>query len=339
MFPGVGLRQCARTRPCRQLFHSKFGPGHSPNSQASSKFARQEVIRHLQNDPHMLRHAASGVTTNPLRWRTVVLLVAVSSSVSMAVYLGVEILKARNDPVGLKPRNVFLPLWFSFDWPYQRRFAFPDHLKYMDRPYYEVVLANENFTEHLHSNCVKYQVLDKLFRLTIVRDLLGIPLSLRSLEDDSFALWIEPKFPTVHGPQVHISKESGSLDISWQWAIKLLHWWSSVDGFLTGLGTKLDRIESSEALAKTHERGSGRVHEVVTVADKKTKRVVCGDRDYKVMFQGTFHVSHLAEKPCGVVSYTGVIDFDHLGISQGARIVQMDLTVAGEQGETIYKLS
>lgn len=256
----------------------------------------------------------------------------------MALYLGIEMYKASCDPDDAKPRNVFLPLWLSFDWPYQRRYLFPLYLKYMDMPYFLEVDANPTFQDHLQEKSVQYQVLDGLFRLAVVRDLFGIPLTLKARDSDSFDVWIEPKYPTIHGPQVHIKKENGQLDWSWKWTIKLLHW-SALDSFLTGMGKKLDRIESSDALAKTHERGSGRVHEVVLPSDKRLKLDVCGDKDYKVVFQGTFHVSHLSEDPCGVVKYTGVIDFNHLGICQGARIVKLDLAVEGDEGETLYKLT
>ena len=273
-----------------------------------------------------------------LNWKTVLFLIASSSSVTMAIYLGVEIYKASSDPDDAKPRNVFLPLWFSFDWPYQRRYAFPTYLKYIDMPYFLEVESSPSFEDTLQEKSIQYQVLDGLFRLAVVRDLFGIPLSLKSQENDTFNIWIEPKYPTVHGPQVRFEKQDGKLQISWQWTIKLLHW-SAIDTFLTGMGKKLDRMENSDALAKTHERGSGRVHEVVLPTDRKLRLDVCGDKDYKVVFQGTFHVSHLSEKPCGLVGYTGVIDFNHLGICQGARIVKLDMVVEGEEGETLYILT
>lgn len=305
----------------------------------NNNLRRQQLIHQIQNNPNMIGQVGTTFKSRSLNWRTILLLIASSSSVTMAVYLGVEIYKANNDTADGKSRNVFLPLWFSFDWPYQRKYPFPSYLKYMDRAYYDSVESTPHFEDDLHERSVQYQVLDGLFRLAVVRDLFGIPLSLRALDDDSFEIWIEPKYPTVHGPQIQITKDNGTLALSWEWAVKLLHWWSSIDSFLTGMGTKLDRIESSEALAKTHERGSGRVHELVLLSDKRVRLDLCGDRDYKVVFQGTFHMSHLSEKPCGVVNYMGVIDFNHLGISQGARIVQLDVAVEGEDGEIVYKLS
>lgn len=258
----------------------------------------------------------------------------------MAVYLGVQIYKVGSDTDDPKPRNVFLPLWLSVNWPYQRKYAFPDYLKYMDELYFEHVESTPHFASELQEKSVQYQVLDGLFRLNVVRDLFGIPLSLKSHgNEDLFQIWIEPKYPTVHGPQIHISKENRATKLDWKWAINSLHCWLSVDSFLTGIGTKLDRIELLEANAKTHERGSGRVHEVVLPSEKKVKLDVCGDKDYKVVFQGTFHVSHLLESPCGVVSYIGVIDFNHLMICQGARIVQLDLKVEREGKEVTYRIT
>lgn len=294
-------------------------------------------MHQIQNNPEVIRRA--GASKKPdLNWYTALFLVAASSSATMAIYVGVQMYKASLDPDGSKARNVFLPLWVSVDWPYQRKYPFPSYLKYIDELYYQHVQSTPNFEDELHEKSVQYQVLDGLFRLTVVRDLLGIPLTLKAQEDDTFDIWIEPKYPTIHGPQIRISKENGSVALEWSWAVKLVHWWSSVDSFISGMGTKFDRIESSEALAKTHERGSGRVHEVVLPVEKKVRLDVCGDKDYRVVFKGTFHVSHLSEKPCGKVCYIGVIDFNHLGICHGARVVQLDMVVEGEDGETLYKL-
>lgn len=292
---------------------------------------RQYIEQAIKNNPELL--------TNPqllkpgLRWRTVLLLIATSSSLSMLLYLTVQIYKVSSDTsTEVKPRSVFLPLWLSVNWPYQRKYSFPSYLQYLDPDYFSYVDAFGDYSQELHLKNVQYQVLDGLFRLTVVRDLFGIPLTLKATEEDKFDMWIEPKYPTVHGPEVQLSKQD-KLHLEWRWSVNLVRWWSSVDSFLTGIGVKLDRLDTAQA--KTHEKSSGRVHE----ASHSKLKISTGDRDYKVVFKGTFHLSDTTKAHCGIVGYCGVIDFDHLGINNGVRVVLLDLTVPGESGSVVYKLS
>lgn len=318
----------------RRLFTSFSAPcrKQSPND-IKQTLARQNLINEIQKNPQILQNAGASLGGRLLSWKTVLVLVISSSTLTMGVYLAVQVYQVSRAEPDSKPRNVFLPLWVSFDWPYQRRYAFPSYLRYVDPEFYSHVESTDRYAERLHEENVQYQILDGLFRLPAIRDRFGIPFSLKTSEADSFDMWIEPKHPTVHGPQIHISKESGRIVLSWQWSVKLVHWWSSVDSFLKGMGTKLDRLDSSPALQKTHEKGSGRVHEVIQPL--KNNSVPCGDRDYRVMFSGTFRLSDASKFRSGTVSYTGVIDFNHLGINRGARIA---LLVVDSEG-VAYKVS
>lgn len=299
------------------------------NSPFDHDVKRRFIQQTIQNNPEILR--GSKLEKPSLKWRTVFLLIASSSSLSMLLFLTVQVYKVKQDTEPVKPRSVFLPLWLSFDWPYKRRFAFPKHLQYMDPEYFSLV-GNSDFLQDLHRNNVHYQVLDGLFRLSIARDIFGFPLLLRATESDTFEMWIEPKYPTVHGPEIDISKVQGKIRLEWNWSLKLVHCWSLVDSVLTGLGVKLDRLD--EALVKTHEKASGRVHEVL----QSRLKVPCGDRDYNVLFKGTFKVSDKTETQNGTVGYTGVIDFNHLGINSGVRVVLLELTVVEEGSSVVYKL-
>lgn len=293
---------------------------------------RQNIINEIQKNPGVLTNGSGTLKSLLLPWRTILLLIASSSSLTMALYLGVQVYGVAKDE-NAEHRKVFLPLWLSFDWPSTRRYAFPDYLKYVDPEYFAQVETIGNFREWLHEENIQYQILDVLFRLPLIRDRFGVPFSLKATEDDNFNMWVEPKYPTVHGPQIDISKEEGTLRFNWRWFIKLIRFGSSVDNVLTGLAVKLDRMDS--ALQKTHERGSGRVHEVPITTERKNRKVHCGDRDYKVMFMGSFHLHVASKSHNGVVKYTGVIDFDHLGINRGARIVLLDV----ESNGVNYKVS
>lgn len=248
----------------------------------------------------------------------------------MALYLGVEVYRTYKSDEN-KTRTVFLPLWVSFDWPYQRRYAFPAHLKYVDPGFNRHIAATDDFVPNLFDHDVQYQVLDSLLRLKTARDLFGVPFSLRS-DDGGFSVWIEPKWPLVHGPQVEIAKHDGKLGFQWKWDIKPIKC-SSIDGFVTALGIKLDRIDP-EAEIKTHESSSGRVHE----ANLEVKGAVPGDRDYTIAFDGKFTIANKQNVQCGVVSYGGIIDFTHLGISNGVKILLVDLTVNSNDTPMNYKL-
>lgn len=246
----------------------------------------------------------------------------------MALYLGVEAYRTYKSEED-KTRTVFLPLWISFNWPYQRHYDFSTYLKYVD-PAFAQIASSDNFVPDLFENDIQYQVLDTLLRLKTARDLFGVPLSLRS-DDGDFSIWIEPKWPLVHGPRVEISKNEGKLGMQWKWYIKPIKC-SSVDGFFTGLGIKLDRIEP-QAEIKTHEDSSGRVHEVNHI-----EKSVAPDKDYTVVFQGKLTLSNKQNVQCGVVNYVGVIDSDHLGICNGVKILLVDLTVNSNDTPMTYKL-
>lgn len=222
------------------------------------------VKKTLQENPSIL-NGSRPLQRTGTKLKTIIILVAVSSSLTMLLYLGVQIYKVSLDTLeNVGPKSAFLPLWLSFDWPWERKFSFPKYLAYFDSEYYAYVDSVSNFTEELRLQKVEFLVLDELFKLKVVRDTFGIPLLLRTEELDSFDIWIECKHPTVHGPTIRISKEHGKLRLLWKWTVHPLSWWGSIDRALTALGLKLDRLDNTEAMKKTHEKSSGRVHEVNT---------------------------------------------------------------------------
>lgn len=300
---------------------------------------RQNFVKKaLQDNPGLLN--GNGSVEKPgMKFRTIVLLVAASSSITMLVYLGVQIYKVTLDKLeNVGPRSAFLPLWLSFDWPWERRFSFPKYLAYLDPEFHGYVESIPNFAEDLHLQSVEFLVLDELFKLKLVRDTFGIPLLLKTEQSDTFDSWIECKHPTVHGPKILITKEDGKLRLLWRWSVHPLLWWGDIDKALTALGLKLDRLDPSDAMIKTHEKSSGRVHKVNSSKDSKLKRVITTDKDYNVLFLGLFHLSNSSTTKTGRVTYSGMIDFDHMGINRGARLTLIGLSVQEGDEEVSYRI-
>lgn len=296
------------------------------------------VKKTLQENPGILN--GNGTMQKPgTSFRTILLLVAASSLLTMLAYLGVQVYNVSQDKLeNVRPNRVFLPLWLSVDWPWERKFSFPKYLAYLDPEFDAYISSIPNFTEDLRLRHVEFLVLDELFKLKLVRDTFGIPLVLKSEDLDKFDTWIECKYPTVHGPVILITKENGKLGLSWKWSVNPIPWWGSIDRALTALGFKLERLDSTDAMQKTHEKSSGRVHEVKTTKDSKLKRVICTEKDYDVLFKGLFHLSNSSTTKTGRVTFTGLIDFDHMGINRGARLTLIELNVQEEGSEVSYKI-
>lgn len=236
--------------------------------------------------------------------------------------------------------SFFIPTWFSLDWPIQRKYAFPNYLKYVDTKYYQDITAHSNFAEQLRNENVQYQILDRLFRLNLVRDKFGIPLSIVSKEDDTFSMWVEPKFPTVHGPEIQIEKLDGRLKFSWGWLIKSLNWTGKIKGILADIESKLDpMICGDESTRVAGDAVSIEIHSVSNVNDSSKVAEKCGDRNYRVHTQGTFHLHNINEDEIGTVIYTGVIDFTHLGINRGFRVASLELKTVEDGSVILYKIT
>lgn len=316
------------------FFRRNYSPNR-PNASQYDRMLRQNLVKKtLQENPGILN--GKGTMEKPKTgFGTVVLLVAASSSLTMLLYLGNKIYKVSLTELGHASQCAFLPLWLSFNWPWNRSFAFPKYLRYLDPEFNEYVENIPNFADELHLQSVQFLVLDELFRLKLVRDTFGIPLLLKTEDLDVFDSWIECQYPTVHGPKVTITKEDGKTSLSWRWAVHPLLWWGDIDKALVALGLKLDRLDPADAVKKTTEKSSGRVHEAT---DGKPKRLFTSDKDYDVVFKGLFHLSDSSNTKTGRVSYTGMIDFDHMGINRGAKLTHIGLVLTEDDEEVCYKI-
>lgn len=245
----------------------------------------------------------------------------------------------QDDPDVL-PHNLFFPLWFSMDWPCQRTYPFPDHIQYVDRQYYAEILRNPDYTQKLRDENAQYQILDRLFRLKIIRDKFGIPLTLTLDESDTFSMWVEPKYPTFHGIDVGIGKKDGRLYILCNWHIHYVNLFEDINGMIDDIGSQFDSMVCSDK--RTVVDGDlvtidlllpSSLNDPNKVAEKRD------DREYRICVQGTYHLHNTSGSPVGVLCYTGVIDFTHLGINRGFRVKSLQLKTTENGKRILYKVN
>ncbi|EGW34045.1 uncharacterized protein SPAPADRAFT_49125 [Spathaspora passalidarum NRRL Y-27907] len=295
--------------------------------------------------------------TRKLPISTVLLLIAAGSSLSMLVYVIVQYRKFEketNASAGstITTRSLFLPLWFHTNWFNRKRYQFPQGINYFDQDYHEYILTEmcqlnkssndnlENYCSILEQENIKYTVLQKLSSNSKVKQIFGLPLVIESIDISQFKIWVESKYPGVSGIRIDISKQTNeqnndsSTDVNLSWCIKPINFGSIVNNMLVQLGLKLDRLESSNAEIKTHEKSSGKVHEMKL---EKSKLVLNKNRDYDIAFTGKLLVMDKSKTKSWTLIYKGIIDFDHLMINRGVKIVSMDLK-SGTSENITYKI-
>lgn len=266
---------------------------------------------------------------------------SLSAVASIAIgYLGYHCYSVyTEDDLEVDAHHVFFPLWFSMDWPTQRTYPFPEHLKYVDKDYYETILRKPEFLKELVKEGVPCQILNCLFRLNLIRNKYGIPLALQFEENNSHSIWIEPKYPTFHGLDIGVGKHDGHVQFLIDWQIKSIDWFGEIDGMIADIESHLDPMVREESSGVA---GDTRPIDVVPVPKacsscKGTKR--CGDRDYNIVLRGSFQLYDKSGNSLGSILYSGVIDFAHLGINGGFCVTSLHLKTV-EEGEIIlYKVS
>ncbi|RLV91023.1 hypothetical protein JA1_004155 [Spathaspora sp. JA1] len=288
---------------------------------------------------------------------TVLFLIAAGSSISMLIYVFVEYRKFEKEEANtsnsgdtiITSRSLFLPLWFHTDWFHRKRYQFPQGINYFDPDYYEYIKTEmdqlnrggqeldtlKNYCSVLESENVEYTVLQKLSCNLKVKQIFGLPLILDSIDISQFKIWIESKYPTISGIRIDISRRNSSdsnTDITFQWCIKPINFGSIVNNMLVQLGLKLDRLESSNAEIKTHEKASGKIHEMKL---ENKKLILNKNRNYNIIFTGKLLVEDKFKTKSGILTYKGIIDFDHLMINRGVKIISMDLQY---NDNTTYKI-
>ncbi|CAK7893067.1 hypothetical protein CAAN4_H12992 [[Candida] anglica] len=313
---------------------------------------RQVIIDGIQNS--MLENNG-----RKLRFRTVVGLVVGSFVTTLSLYVAVQVWQLQNEEIshnGENSKRIFLPLWLNLNWIYTTKYEFPNDLQYLDKSYFEYwnselsqFKTNDKLLIDLQNENIKYKILTIMSSNRTIRKLLRFPLTLETLEDNSdrFQIWIETKCPTISGIEIDLKKsnDNSSLFKKLNWCIKPLNFKSIIEGALVQVGLKLDRLERSAANNKTHERASGKVHEV-PITEPMTHHLVLNSRkDYDVVFEGEVlladneKINDLSSR--GRLLYKGTIDFDHLLINRGVKILELSLLLpdqGNEKGYMVYKL-
>ncbi|ABN67541.2 predicted protein [Scheffersomyces stipitis CBS 6054] len=280
-----------------------------------------------------------------LSLKTIFLLIATSSSLSMVIYVAIQLLKFQdedaNQPVSRK--RIFLPFWVNSNLLYQKTFSFPAGLSYLDKEYkayLETEMAQlnkfktksdyDNYIEIFENDNIRFKVLEQVSSNLKVKQVFGLPLVVEKPADSKLQIWLETKYPSVSGLEITIEKTKAteqskkSTSISASWTVKSINIVSIINGALVSMGLKLDRLDNSEAQLKTSERGSGKIHEV-PVVDRKDNSIVNKNRDYNVIFSGELIIKDKNQFESGVLKYEGLFDFDHLMINRGVKIHKMEL--------------
>lgn len=292
---------------------------------------RHNLIRHNLKRQNLKRH-------NPV-WLILVLTASISGSIALS-YFTLNVYSVYNDENDhVDSKTIFFPVWFSVNWPIQKRYSFPEDLKYIDKKYYEELLDHAEFAEKLRDVNVVNLILDHLFRLSLIRDKFGIPLTVESVNDDSYSMWIEPKYPTVHGPQVEIGKLDGNLHFLWDWTVKSLDWFGKINGIMEDLESKLDPMICGEENSGVAGDSSLHFYPRSILSDQLKVAEKCGNRPYRVHTKGTYHLHSSTDELIGVLFYLGVIDFTHLGINRGFRVTSLHLKTVEDGKAILYKLS
>jgi hypothetical protein len=281
-------------------------------------------------------------------------LVAASSSLTMVLYVLSQFLKFSDNDDQYK--QVFLPLWFKPNWFGVSQYEFPDAIPYFgDNDYFEYVQVEldqlnhskdtvsdlENYQTILQCDNIQYKLLEILSGNYQVRETFGLPLTINQPQD--FTMWLETKYPTVSGLCFKFvatptnpgksAQKSDSTKVSVSWLIKLIRISNLVNDVLISLGLKLNRLDSEQV--KIHEKSSGKIHEV-PIEDKKI--TLNNNKDYNVKFLGKFAIQNANELEQGTLTYSGVIDFDHILINRGVKITSIDLIKHHGQEKVKYKI-
>lgn len=278
---------------------------------------RANIIRRIQTDPSLV---AAG-TMNGSWWRRFVATVVISTSLVMLLFLAIEVANVWISDGDCR-KNVYLPLWLGVNWPRQRVFPYPAYRDLVDSDAVQA-LDLSSLRESVPS-----QVLDCLFRLPTVRETYGIPLKVAPTTNDDFEVWIEPQYPTVHGPKVAIAKENGKLTVACSWSIKLLNWdmVDCVQGTLWRIGNLLSPAPG------TQDYGNTQIHEIHKDASPHVSRLP----GFKLMFRG--HLSISSRDHSGVVLFKGILDTNHLDLNHGSRLTSVDLKMSEEGRLILYKV-
>lgn len=300
-----------------------------------------------------MRQIQASLRTNPQNLvrsqtpiRSVLILVVGSIVSTMTLYTAAQIWQLhRSEPPNATTslnKRVFLPMWVDLNLLYTSRLKFPRDLQYLDRELHEYVQTeiDQNggdlaMAHTVQNTNVRYCVLEKLSANRTVRKIFGVPLTIELVPQPKFLVWIEPKTPTVTGIElIFVKLVDAHILATMNWKILPINVGAAIESALTLAGLKLDRLERTEANRKTHERASGKPHEVPITSPSDPHTLLNSDKDFNICFAGTFV---LAGKGA-VIRYAGLIDFDHLMINRGIKLTAMGIEGVQDGARVWYKV-
>lgn len=257
-----------------------------------------------------------------LSWKTILLLVIGSSTITMGSYVAIQIYKFKKDG---EPRVIFLPLWLNLNWIYTTNYTFPDDLWYIDKDFYHFLMTEsdtlneppkdlklDKYSYFLQENSIKYKVLEALSANQEIRKIFKVPLPL-TLESKTHRTWIEPRYPVVLGLQIQMSNDAASKIESF-WVIRPINFHSIADESLVQAGLALNKL------------GNDNSFEMNQYLDDQKPSIIAS-RNYNIMFQGSFFVFDKALQQTGKVKYYGCVDFNHIKLNEGVKLLDLELSL------------
>lgn len=305
---------------------------------------REQVLRStLQNNMGFINGSSTVRDNRKLPFRTILLLIICSSSLTIGVYVISQLVKFKQDG---NHRRIFLPLWFSANWLFKSTYSFPKGLKYLDREYFDYSMVEMsqqnsgndcsdvgNFIKLLIDENIKYKVLEELSLNNSIRKMFKLPLGI-DLDSPKFNIWLETKYPSVSGIQINMENNNGVSSVNMSWIIKLLNFNSIINDALVLAGLKLDRISTDESI-----RGSFLDKGIKEAKSINEHKHINTNKDYDVFFSGEFKIKDKYKVEKGTLSYKGMFDFSHLMINRGVKIIKMNMVLETNESESIkYKV-
>lgn len=233
--------------------------------------------------------------------RTIALLVATTSSFTIVLYALIEL---SNPQKGTRGSQVFLPLWVNTNWIKPSRYTFPNALRYFDEELWDQFERKPLNTNEFQDVNVKYEILEKLARNTIIREEFGLPLDMEP-QNEKFLIWIESKNPCISG--VRICYHERSLSESGCW--------------IKPIDTQSIKENTSQHILEHMERAPpSEIHSLNTT-----------NKEYNIRFTGSMLIKGRT-RGTGTVSYEGYLDLNHLAINNGVKI--SSLFIRTNQGGT-----
>ncbi|CAI5755771.1 unnamed protein product [Candida verbasci] len=289
---------------------SRFINLSTQKSQNSAKSKYDQIIKDAVNQHATLNYRSK------IPIHTKLLLVLLASSTAMFIYVMSEYFKFRYSKID-KKRSIFIPIWFNSNL-INNRYKFYNDLKYVDVEYFNYVKDNVDLKTFQDEN-INYALLEQLSKNQKIKEIFGLPLTVEILEADKFKIWVE--IPSnVSGVQIDMGKEKESTSYNLKWIIKPLNF-KSISDYSSGI--TFDKLETSNANIKTHENSSGKPYEYAEEGES------CKNRNYSIKFENMVVIKDKDEQKLGLVKYLGIIDFNHLQINKGVKIIAIELNFDG----------